>query len=369
MNIHPWQGGLWKQLMDAPEKLPHALLLTGPAGLGKQDFALAMAACLLCEAPQTAATGGPAACGECCSCSWLAAGNHPDFRLVQPDAAEETAETESDSDAVTKTTNKTRQGKAVGVATSMARVGTGSGTLRIEQIRELTDFVFVGSHRQGRRIVVLEPAEAMTPAAANALLKVLEEPPASVCFILISHAWRRLLPTIRSRCRIVNFGQPDPRQAAAWLKAAGIKEAESVLQLAGGAPLLARNWAQQDMLPVYRKALEPLLQPGNDPVAMAQKWSALLKADSAFDLAQLVDIVQKWLADLIQMTLADSLRYHRDPAWQKALQAQAKRSNAAALLAFDKELRRIRGVARHPLNTQLFLEDMAARYLRATVAR
>lgn len=383
MNIYPWQSELWGQLMSMPDKLPHALLLAGPAGLGKQAFAMAMAARLLCEAPVGRANqtdpaspegvegteAGSFACGACSSCKWLATGNHPDFRLLQPEEAEEAGETEAGEVAAAATAaapGKAKKGKAAPAA-SAARTGTGSGPLRIDQIRGLADFVFVGSHRHGRRIVILNPAEAMNPAAANALLKILEEPPPSVCFILISHAWRRLLPTIRSRCRIVTFGQPDPALAASWLKAEGVKDAGSLLQLAGGAPLLARDWAQQEVLTVYRKALEPLLLTQGDPldpVAMATKWSTLLKADTGFDLPQLVDIVQKWVADLAQVALAGSLRYHLDPAWRDRLEVLAKRSNALALLACDKDLRRIRAVARHPLNTQLFLEDMAARYLR-----
>lgn len=378
MNIFPWQAELWDQLMSAPDKLPHALLLAGPAGLGKQAFAMAMAARLLCEAPLAQGGAEALACGCCSSCNWLAAGNHPDFRLVQPQSeeAEEAGETEATvTEAVAPApaaTGKVKKGKAAPVAAA-ARMGmgtgtAGTGTLRIDQIRRLADFVFVGSHRHGRRIVILQPAEAMNPAAANALLKILEEPPPSVCFILISHAWRKLLPTIRSRCRVVVFGRPAPALAASWLQDEGVEDAGSLLQLAGGAPLLARDWAQQTVLASYRKALEPLLltQDGPaDPVSMAAKWGELLKADSAFDLPQLVDIVQKWVTDLTQVALAGSLRYHLEPAWRDRLEALAKRSNATALLGCDKDLRRIRAVARHPLNTQLFLEDMAARYLRS----
>ncbi|WP_172955052.1 DNA polymerase III subunit delta' [Sterolibacterium denitrificans] len=345
--------------MSAPDKLPHALLLAGPAGLGKQAFAMAMAARLLCEAPLAQGEAGALACGCCSSCNWLATGNHPDFRLVQPEAAEEAGMDEGEQEASAASGAKKAKPKTARVA---------SGPIRIDQIRGLADFVFIGSHRHGRRVVILNPAEAMNPAAANALLKILEEPPASICFILVSDSWRKLLPTIRSRCRIVVFGRPTPALAASWLQAEGVEDVGSLLQLTGGAPLLARDWAQQAVLTNYRKALEPLLltQDGPvDPVSMAAKWGELLKADSTFDLPQLVDIVQKWVMDLTQVALAGSLRYHLEPAWRDRLEALTKRSNATALLGCDRDLRRIRAVARHPLNTQLFLEDMAARYLRS----
>lgn len=362
-TLYPWQTELWQQLMTAPEQLPHALLLVGPTGLGKQSFAMAMAARLLCETPVEQPGLGQVACGHCSSCNWLAAGSHPDFRLLQPQADEEdeTAATSESEAAAATTAGKSKKTKATAVKTVT------SGPIRIDQVRGLADFVFVGSHRHGRRIVILQPAEAMNPAAANALLKILEEPPASVCFLLISHAWRNLLPTIRSRCRVVTFGRPATEQATQWLQAEGVKDAANLLSLAGGAPLLARDWAQQDMLAMYRQVLEPLQLTHADPVDMAAKWAALLKAESGFDLPQLVDIVQKWVADLTQLVLSGSLRYH--PGWREQLEALAKRSNVSALLGCDKELRRIRAVARHPLNTTLYLEDMAARYLRIFPAR
>lgn len=382
LAIYPWQNELWQQLMAEPDKLPHALLLAGPAGLGKQAFALAMAARLLCEAPGAAgsktldaqeagAQQAGLACGECSSCHWLLSGNHPDFRLVQPgsgEAVEEAggAEDAGGSSSASSATRTRKTKKATAATTASAAPGRAvkTGNIRIEQIRELADFVFIGSHRHGRRIVIVQPAEAMNPAAANALLKILEEPPAPVCFILISDAWRRLLPTILSRCRVVTFGRPQAAQAVAWLQDESVKEADNLLQLVGGAPLLARDWAQQGLLSSYQQALEPLLQASNNPVDMAAKWAALLK-NNQLDMPQLVDIVQKWLADLLQLKLAGGLRYHRQPGWQKALQGLAQGSSTTALLACDKDLRRIRAVARHPLNTQLFLEDMAARYLRA----
>lgn len=355
MKIFDWQLPFWQQLLGEPGNLPHALLLAGPEGQGKLVFAQAMAARLLCERPGNSGAGGNAvaACGECSSCNWLASGNHPDFRLVQPDDGEEAAEGDAAGEAAP--------------ARSAARKPA-NGTIGIDQIRALADFVFVGSHRHGSRVVIVAPAEAMTPAAANSLLKVLEEPPAGVYFILVSGAWRKLLPTIRSRCRMVVFGRPDPALATQWLNAEGVKAAaaDELLRLAGGAPLLAAEWAMQGRLDLYRKAIEALADKPVDPVAMAAKWSALLKGEESFGLPQLVETVQKWVFDLIQLKLSGSLQYHQ--AWRDKLETLATRASEANLLACYSDLLRIRAVARHPLNTQLFLEDMAARYLKAVAA-
>lgn len=347
MKIFDWHIPLWKQLLGEPENLPHALLLAGPGGQGKLAFAQAIVARLLCEQPGGAAGKVGTACGQCSSCTWLASGNHPDFRLVQPDEGEDATEEDA--------------APARAAARKPAKE-----TIGIDQIRALADFVFVGSHRHGSRIVIVAPAEAMTPAAANALLKVLEEPPAGVYFILVSNSWRRLLPTIRSRCRTVVFGRPDPALATQWLSAEGVKAADELLRLAGGAPLLAAEWTMQGRLDLYRKAIEALADKPVDPVAMAAKWSALLKSEESFGLPQLVETVQKWVFDLILLKMAGGLRYHQ--AWRDKLETLATRASGSNLLACYNDLLRIRAVARHPLNTQLFLEDMAARYLKAVAA-
>lgn len=162
---------------------------------------------------------------------------------------------------------------------------------------------------------------------------------------------------------MVVFGRPDQQLAEQWLKAEGVKSPKALLDLTGGTPLLARDWAAQGKLEEYQKAIEVLADKPVDPVAMAAKWSALLKGDEAFDLPLLVETVQKWVFDLVQLKISGHLRYHE--AWRDKLDALGVRASRAGLLACYNDLLRIRAVARHPLNTQLFLEDMAARYLRA----
>lgn len=342
MNIFDWQKPLWDQLLADPEKLPHAMLFAGPAGVGKFAFAQALAASLLCE--QKVDVNTP--CGQCSSCIWLASGNHPDFRLVQPEEGEETGNDEEEAPQPAAATRK-----------------PGQGSIRVDQIRALEDFVFVGSHRHGSRVALVAPAERMNPAAANALLKVLEEPPAGVYFILVSSQWRRLLPTVLSRCRSIVFSRPDPLLAERWLAGQGVKSAAELLRLAGGAPLVAADWAEQGRLESYRKAIEVLAEKSADPVAMAAKWSALVKGEQGFGLTQLVETVQKWVFDLAMLKLSGRCRYHE--SWRGMLEDLAAKASNAGLLSCYNDLLRIRAVVRHPLNTQLFLEDMAARYLRA----
>ena len=137
-------------------------------------FAEALAARTLCAQP--GADGE--ACGQCEDCQWRLAGSHPDLIRVIPEADQEDAESSSE---------KTGDAKAA------------SRQIVIDQIRDLQQSLTTGSHHGGQRVVIVDPAEAMNPFTANALLKLLEEPTTSVLFLLITSSPKRLLPTIRSR--------------------------------------------------------------------------------------------------------------------------------------------------------------------------
>jgi DNA polymerase-3 subunit delta' len=335
-----WNEKLREQLLgQGLARLPHAMLLVGPAGVGKTAFAEQMAALLLCESLPSDLI----ACGKCDPCRWLSAGNHPDFRRIAPDD-----DGEAEPAATEKIADKSKK--------------RGSGIIRIDQIRELEGFVFVGSHRSGNRVVLVTEADAMNPAAANALLKILEEPPSSVYFILISTRSKSLLPTIRSRCRVVNVGAPDAAAAAEWLLGAGLeKQAKRYLGLAGGAPLRVAQWKEQGQLAPIDALVDSLVSPSADPSVLAARWDGLLKGDGLFRMENLVEGVQRWLFDLAQERMAGEVRYHS--GWPRP--KDVENLNPKALLAAWRELNQFRRSARHPLNQLLFLESMAAHYLRA----
>ena len=203
----------------------------------------------------------------------------------------------------------------------------------------------------------------MNHAAANALLKILEEPPSTVYFILVSSKWRLLLPTVKSRCRKVLIGRPDATQAHAWLVSEGIAEAGKLLQVTGGSPLTAAIWAEQGRLAAYQGSIDVLTKPEEGPLTMAMRWDSQLRASADASLETLVEQVQKWLVDLIQVKLADQPRFHL--AWHENLKILAGPASLGRLFNCYNELMDIRAVAGHPLNAQLFLEDLASRYLRA----
>jgi DNA polymerase-3 subunit delta' len=331
-----WHIPAWRQLWAAAG-LPHAMLLTGPEGIGKSVFAKALAARLLCENPTD-----DGACGVCPSCHWLATDNHPDFRYVIPEAEADVED--SGGDAERK---------------------KGSRQILIDQIRALEDFVYMGGHRNGARVIVIEPAEAMNVAAENALLKILEEPPSSVYFILVSSHWRRLLPTIRSRCQTIKLPRPSIVQAQDWLGQQGEKGLAELLPLVGDAPLAALAENECGRGSILLGILATLVEPGRDPLALAGRWQTQLqlKSDAGLPIDSFIRVVQKWVFDLALTKLAGRSRFGGNRA--ESARQLADKANAGNLIRCYNELMKFRALASHPLNPQLFLEDVAERYLRA----
>lgn len=331
-----WNSQPREQLLgQGLERLPHAMLLVGPPGVGKTAFSEQLAALLLCESRAP----GLVACGECQACRWLQAGNHPDFRRVAPDG---------NDDAEDGNAEKSKK--------------RSPAVIRIDQIRELEAFVFVGSHRNGNRVVLITEAEAMHGPAANALLKILEEPPSSVYFIIVSTRSKSLLPTIRSRCRVVAFSVPDTVAATAWLASAGLdRQAKRYLDLAGGAPMRVAQWKEQGQLAPIDALVESLISSPADPIALGARWDGLLKGDGTFRMENLVEGLQRWLFDLAQERIAGEVRYHG--GWPRP--KGVDELSPTALLSAWREINQFRRSARHPLNQLLFLESLATHYLRA----
>lgn len=323
-----------RALLARRGRFPHALLVAGPAGIGKAAFTHALAQGLLCESPREGL-----ACGACPACNWFSQGNHPDFRQLLPAAVEE--------DEAPEAGDAARDGERKSVV------------IKVGQVRDVADFMALSTHRAGFRVLILRPAEALQPAAANALLKTLEEPPPATAILLVSDRPSRLLATIRSRCQVIALGMPPPEAALAWLLAEGVDGAEDALALAGGSPLLARDLAEAGSRAWRERAVAELARPDG---AQALAFAAGVDRDR---VEPLLFVMQTWLEDLLRAKQSAPPRRHR--AHAAALRAKARRAPTEALLALDRELCQARRVASHPLNAQLFAEYLLMTYNRATV--
>jgi DNA polymerase-3 subunit delta' len=339
MNAFPWHRAILMRLLADRSRLPHALLVQGSTGIGKTEFARALGASALCETPRDGL-----ACGQCASCHWFSQGNHPDYREIIPEAAEE------ESESV-----EAEQGAAKAEKAEKAK----SLVIKIEQIRDVADFVSLTTHRGGHRVLVIRPAETLHPAAANALLKTLEEPPPQTLIVLVSDRPARLLPTIRSRCRVLDLPKPPRDEALKWLRAEGVEGPEAALAAAGGAPLLARELAQPEEAELRRRIVAQLSRPsGANPLDLAAS------IDRAA-VERFIYWMQTWVYDLLRVRLAGEPRHHTDAT--QALRARAKAADLDALFDLDRELAEARRLASHPLNPRLLAEHLLMTYNRATV--
>jgi DNA polymerase-3 subunit delta' len=337
---YPWLHAAWSQLQAQRARLPHALLIYVPPQIGKRALAEHFAQSLLCETPAT--DGHP--CGSCQACRWFAEGNHPDFRAVLPEVLQP-----ADADSAP---GEPAEGE--GAATKSK---TPSKEIKIDQIRSLDTFFAIGTHRGGAKVVLIYPADALNPASGNALLKTLEEPSAGTVFLLVTSRLDHLLPTIRSRAAKFAVAPPARPVALAWLAAQGVRDPETALAEAGGAPLSAIDGAADQAAEETRAMLLDALAGARaiDPVATAEK------CDKAG--AELLTLwLSQWVADLILHRSSGKVRYH--PRQSAAIERLAAAADLPGLLGLYRSLMVARRSAAHPLNVRLVAEDLLIDYAR-----
>jgi DNA polymerase-3 subunit delta' len=256
LNIYPWHepARLRMQAAATSGRLPHAVLVHGPAGVGKQRFAAALAATLLC----TGRGERFEACGECADCMLCRAGSHPDLHWLRP----------------------LEDKKSIGV----------------DQVREACEKLAMTSMRRGFRVAIVQPAQAMTASAQNALLKTLEEPAQRTLLMLLTSRPSRLLPTLRSRCQRIEIACPAAPDARAWLEhETGMMAADGLLEIAGGAPLRALEIAPHfEALDSQMSALLQELLAGRVEACAA---AAEMMGDG---LPARLDWLESWLAMVIR---------------------------------------------------------------------
>lgn len=258
-DLLPWHQDVFRRLQQQREqgRLPHALLLMGPAGIGKQQLADVFARMLLCEQPGK----GGIPCGRCHGCALYTAGSHPDLHILEP--------------------------------------ADDSRVIKVDQVRALIEALGLRSHYGRAKVVIVSPADSMNVAAANALLKTLEEPPGDTVLLLISARPSFLPATIRSRCQLLRLPLPGTEQARNWLMAqidTG-QDVDALLALAGGAPLGARQAAVEGQLERREQLLsdwQAIAMGQVDPVQIAAKW---VKPEALLPISWMYG----WVADMIRL--------------------------------------------------------------------
>lgn len=306
---------LQPQLQALLQQRGHALLLSGPPGLGQYELALALARAWLCEQPT--ATG---ACGQCASCHAVDVRTHPDLFVLLPETLALELGWPLDERAQDKIDKKELKP---------------SKYIRVDATRHAVSFSQTTRSRGHTKVILIYPAESLNTESANTLLKTLEEPAGALRFVLATEAAHALLPTIRSRCQTVVLPWPDAAAAKTWLverlqadkgidAATANREADTWLRAAGGRPQEALDWSQ---LVSSSAAWDQL------PKAVAQgDWSLL----TDWPVARQMDALQKICHDLMVVAAGGTPRFFNSGAlptlpglarlteWQAQLQAAAR---------------------------------------------
>lgn len=307
-SLLPWQQNLWSQLtarvLAPSQSLPHALLAAGMQGMGKRAFVWRLVAWLLCHNRDQSPLG---ACGDCESCQWLKSGTHPSLQVLPTISMPMNAATH-DSHAALKSSNQNKMANTLTSNQATKTAVKGLLTIKIDDIRALQPFIYQGG--QGMRICVLDYAEQMTVAAANALLKTLEEPQAQVHLFLISDSPAKLLPTIKSRVQQLPLQSIKPKLAHDYVtdvlgstihrEAVSPSQIEQLLQMANGAPLAAIDLAQADWYSkraLWLTTWQALKQGKRSSIAASDYWQSQLS------IQDFIKLTETMLLDIQRLTV------------------------------------------------------------------
>ena len=306
-TVFPWQISQWQQVqaMREADRMPHAILLAGPDGIGKRRFARVLMQTLVCDEPT-----GEGACGQCRECHFGM--EHPDLHTVEPPE--------------------------------------GKKQIAVDQVRNLVEICSKTAHSSGgRKVIQIFPADAMNNNTANALLKTLEEPSGDTVLILVSDAPARLLATIRSRCRQMTFPVPERELAMNWLRVMIPDEHQcaACLDEMSGRPLAAKNLFDTDGLEARRQCDQALAEWFSGAKTLGDTATALLEQEFEF----LLD----WLAQRFHQLFRASLAGSDMPGpWDGWASRPATRISQQLDAALELRAQMQRGVA---LNKRLTLES------------
>lgn len=312
-TLYPWHAQTWQLLSTRFPHLGHGLLFYGKQGCAKKEFAERFVAWVLClnKQPQ-------AACGECISCQWLKSDTHPNYVHITTDEE-----------------NKKQNAK-----------------IKIEKIRDLLPFV--QQTGEGWRVVVIEPAEALNTASANALLKTLEEPGERVVLILLADHYLKLPATIRSRLQHFALDRLTLEDAQTFVKQQipeiSSQQVSLLLNLANDMPLTAIEIEKSDWLQKRTLFLADWLKlvgEKNMPLHYSNKWSKELS------FSEFLTMFEYLLGDLVSLKLNQSLK-NDDLDFSQLVECY----NLEQLFTIYSDLQQKKRMVEQNVQTQLVMDEL-----------
>jgi len=307
------------------DHLHPCLLFEGPDGVGKAATALWLAAVINCE---QAPVDEP--CGACWSCRQIPKGQHPDVICIGPDPKKHTR------------------------------------IISVEQARDLLSQLVLRPFHARMRLVIIDPADAMTPPAANALLKTFEEPPDATGFVLVTSAVGSLLPTVRSRSQRIRFAPVSVASLADWLRERGEADAEEVARLAEGCPGRALGLSVQEA-GAWRESRDALITALEADVGERFAFAEKLARGDRSAWTQRVEFTLEAVACLLRDALASlrdgPLRYNTDRP--ELVRAWADRLGHDGIAGVASAVGMARTNLEHNVNGRLLTDGLLAQLNRA----
>lgn len=315
-KLYPWQESDYNYLLQLTRRLPHAVLLHGPDGLGSLDLARSWAKSLLCGQP----LANGSYCGQCSSCLLLEDDGHPDFYPL--------VITDEDK-------------KSIGVM----------------EIRAVVDFISLSSHLGKHKIILIEDTNLLNLNSANALLKILEEPAPTTLFILLSNNINHILPTILSRCHKYKLSLPSTESVVDFVATRQIVNAEFWLKYHNNCPLFETEIDEGQL----QRILNALATPSVENI---------FTLSSEFDgktvgFAFVLEFLSKWISDLLQYKMSGKYSYF-DLYHEKVQPLIGKLQIEKAFYLHDK-LNFLTKWSNHPLNYKLQIENLLLQYQQVFV--
>ena len=350
MTNWPWAQPAWERTAGALDTLHHGLLITGVPGIAKREFAIALSQLLLCDSSADNGQGRdsppsphpPSPCGQCRNCTLFRAGTHPDFHLLTT----ELEWRDGRVDLIAKYCNRYQDITAREKRANPGRV------IPVDQVRLLIERFSTHAHIARRKVVLIVPADRMNTNAANALLKLLEEPPADSVLLLVSATPGYLPATVRSRCFQIGIPIPSDEVAGAWLGASmPAAEVASALELSNGGPVDALKLYQDGFLPLQEQFLQGITELAGGKTGALELAANFTK----HDFLPALDWLHRFSCELIRerCTAGHPRRRH------DRIGLDPNRLPAENLFTLYDTIGYYRKIARDQLNEQLAMEELA----------
>lgn len=352
-SFPPWHLRCATSWLKNSRYSAHAWIFHGEEGTGVPAFSVAIAASLLCQLPEQSI-----ACGKCYSCNWVNKDIHPDLKRIRPAlvrAKEATCYTKDVHEDLALFSN--------------GKHSLSSKEICVPQVQEIHTWLSTTSYCGSWRIGLLYPAHSLTLKAANALLKILEEPPPLTIFLLVTRNPNQLLPTIVSRCQKLLLPNPSFQEASEWLQKQNTlfstrsDATHEQLAASGGAPITALrtvNLGQEPFPKQIKYVLNKLVTGQTSNIA------DLVNSFEEVSPIQWVDSLQRLSLDLLLIINGMLPQYF--PAAKSQSTQIATRVGPVRIAEMSRWLLQQRALAYHPLNSRLFvhsiLQNIVLKYLK-----